>query len=521
MSDIVDVGLQESLCSRVKFAVRNAVRLVLRAIDERGKDATSIIGESFTKLDSPLIETVAVVEETLDGDTVLIDSKQLTALEGIERAEEEETQRRSITFEKLVLMKLFRHTLSLESVNILTHGESIGLGKEVGHELLVVRDGFTVHHDMSLRLSEANELSRDDPTLMHELVETMLTVGARLTEDNRAGLNTLGVSGSGNADSLAIALHINLLNMGRESKQSLAVRKDSARLVSSNVRVVEAEKTHKHRNVLGHVSLVDALLIHGMHTIEEAANVVVAVEERQGQDTDGRADTVSTTNPAPEAKHILIIDTEFFGSRKVRRNRAQVLAQHGSGVTLALVILQDVLLAGARVQHSLSGREGLAHNHEESLLNIETIGGSVEINGIYVGEELELHVACGSLAGRVMAERLEHEFRTKEGTTDANSYDVLQLSASEASEFSRSDLVCESGNSIKNFMNILDNVSAINNLRGSLGLAESNVLHGSTFSRVDLVTFEHGAQLFSQSLLLGNLVKHVQRSGINLGMSVV
>ena len=175
---------------------------------------------------------------------MLIDSKQLTALEGIERAEEEETQRRSITFEKLVLMKLFRHTLSLESVNILTHGESIGLGKEVGHELLVVRDGFTVHHDMSLRLSEANELSRDDPTLMHELVETMLTVGARLTEDNRAGLNTLGVSGSGNADSLAIALHINLLNMGRESKQSLAVRKDSARLVSSNVRVVEAEKTH-------------------------------------------------------------------------------------------------------------------------------------------------------------------------------------------------------------------------------------------------------------------------------------
>ena len=59
---------------------------------------------------------------------------------------------------------------------------------------------------------------------MHQLVETVLAIGARLAKNDRARLDTFGISDSADGHTLAVALHVDLLDMRGESVQGLAVR---------------------------------------------------------------------------------------------------------------------------------------------------------------------------------------------------------------------------------------------------------------------------------------------------------
>lgn len=104
----------------------------------------------------------------------------------------------------------------------------------------MICDGFPIKLDRGLRFGESNELSRDHPSLVHQLIEAVLTVGAWFSEDDRASINTFGIPGPINSNSLAIAFHVNLLDVGGKSVKGLAVRKDCPGGMTANVSVVEA-----------------------------------------------------------------------------------------------------------------------------------------------------------------------------------------------------------------------------------------------------------------------------------------
>lgn len=84
-------------------------------------------------------------------------------------------------------------------------------------------DDFLGVVNSGLGLGESNELGWNDTPLVHELVEAVLTIGAWLSENDWTSVQALSESGSLERHSLSIALHVELLNMGRESQQSLAV----------------------------------------------------------------------------------------------------------------------------------------------------------------------------------------------------------------------------------------------------------------------------------------------------------
>jgi hypothetical protein len=69
----------------------------------------------------------------------------------------------------------------------------------------------------SLRFCEANKFCGNSAALMHQLVEAVLAVGARLTKDNWAGMDTSSESLAFKSHTLTIAFHIKLLNMSREA----------------------------------------------------------------------------------------------------------------------------------------------------------------------------------------------------------------------------------------------------------------------------------------------------------------
>ena len=163
------------------------------------------------------------------------------------------------------------------------------------------------------RPAEADEVARDQfGSLVDELVERVLAVGAwlapvdgsRLVVDDRAVQR----------DVLAVALHGQLLEIGREAFEVLVVRQDRNRLGAEEVVVPDGEQPHEHRQVLVEWSGTE-VLVHGAEAGEHGAKVFGANGDH-GRKTDGRVHRVAAADPVPEPEHVRRVDAElrhFFG----------------------------------------------------------------------------------------------------------------------------------------------------------------------------------------------------------------
>jgi hypothetical protein len=80
---------------------------------------------------------------------------------------------------------------------------------------------------------------------MDQLVKRMLTIGARLPPVDWPGLE--GDLSSIKRDVFAVALHRQLLEVGREALQVLLIRKDRHGLHTEEVVLPEAQEPHEHR----------------------------------------------------------------------------------------------------------------------------------------------------------------------------------------------------------------------------------------------------------------------------------
>ena len=90
---------------------------------------------------------------------------------------------------------------------------------------------------------------------MHQLVETVLAVRARLAKNDWPSMHALVQSYARFGARLAITLHIKLLYVSWEPEQSLTVWEDSPRLDSANVRIVEADQAHHGDSISGQRSI--------------------------------------------------------------------------------------------------------------------------------------------------------------------------------------------------------------------------------------------------------------------------
>ena len=152
------------------------------------------------------------------------------------------------------LPQILRNSSSCELLDGLANCERIRLRKEVGHELIMVRDDLRIVINWRLRFCEANELSCDRAALVHQLVEAMLSISAWLSKDYWSSVDISIETSSIFSARLAVALHIELLDVSWESQQGLAVRQDCTRLNSTDVSVVEANEAEHGHSAFGQVS---------------------------------------------------------------------------------------------------------------------------------------------------------------------------------------------------------------------------------------------------------------------------
>ena len=137
-----------------------------------------------------------------------------------------------------MLEQILRHSLVLKLLDRLSKSKRVGLRKKVGHELIVAAHNFTCRVFGTLRLSVSNEFSRNNSTLVHQLIEGVLAIGAGFAKNN--GSSRFLKTRSVDSNTLSVAFHVKLLDVSGEAQEGLTVRQNCARLISTNEGVVKS-----------------------------------------------------------------------------------------------------------------------------------------------------------------------------------------------------------------------------------------------------------------------------------------
>lgn len=116
------------------------------------------------------------------------------------------------------------NSFTLKDLARFANRQCVRLREEVRHELIMVGDRFALKEVRSLRFGKSNEFDRNGSALMEQLEETVLSVRAWLPKVYNCCfiLQNLPLL----VDSFPVAFHIELLDVGGEFGQSLAVRDD-------------------------------------------------------------------------------------------------------------------------------------------------------------------------------------------------------------------------------------------------------------------------------------------------------
>src|ERR1700678_2773203 len=99
---------------------------------------------------------------------------------------------------------------------------------------------------LAKRLAESDQVARNKfRALMNELVKRVLPVGSRLTPDDRPGLVGHGLAVE--IYVLAVALHLQLLQVSRKALEIVRVRHDAKSLRPEKIVVPDGEQAHQQR----------------------------------------------------------------------------------------------------------------------------------------------------------------------------------------------------------------------------------------------------------------------------------
>ena len=181
-------------------------------------------------------------------------------------------------------------------------------------------------------------------TLVQELEERVLRVGARLAPDDRAGGGGGGLAVL--RDALAVRFHFELLDIGGETLEPLVVGDQRHGWPAHRVAPPDAGKREQHWQVLFKGRLAE-MPVHRGGPGEKGPEPPGADGNGQAQ-PDRTPERVAPADPVPEAEDPLRGDAELGAGREIGRDRRHVVwcvtAQPGPG--------------GAGIGHRLQRREG-------------------------------------------------------------------------------------------------------------------------------------------------------------------
>ena len=299
------------------------------------------------------------------------------------KAIEQQGVGRTIALERLVRRKWLdapgRNPVRRKPGPDLVHGspphQRLGLGEAVRNEQPVpIPEGVVATRG-------DDEVRGHEPcSLMEQLEERVLAVGARLAPHHRPGRVVDGRRFQGHA--LSVALHVELLQVGGKSIEALVVGEHRVGLGPEEVHVPYPEQGERHRHVPVERRIAK-VEIHRMRPGEQLPKPRHA--RRDGDRQPGRGpQRVTPADPVPELEHVVGGDAELGHRRAVRRGGHEMPRHRG----IVAQGFDQPPPRGMGVRHGLEGGEGLRRHHEQGAGGIEPREGRGQMRAVDVGDEV-------------------------------------------------------------------------------------------------------------------------------------
>src|SRR5215472_18280499 len=144
----------------------------------------------------------------------------------------------------------------------------------------------------------------------------MLSIGAGLTPDDGSGLIVDGTRLQVNV--LAVALHLELLEVSWKTPQMVRVGHDTHGLRAEEIVVPHSKQTHQHWQVPLRRRGAE-VFVHGVEPGEHLL-VILRTDRDHGGQPDRRIHRIAAANPIPKAKHVGRIYPELRYLARIGRN---------------------------------------------------------------------------------------------------------------------------------------------------------------------------------------------------------
>src|SRR5258708_14607563 len=217
------------------------------------------LGQYLAQFYAPLVERVDVPDRALGKDTWLVECTELAErLRG--QFLREDRVRRTIALEDPWGYEPVWRALGLHLLGRFTESECFGLGKNVREQHIVVPT------QRIERLDECDKITRDQScSLVNQLVERVLAVRTWFAPIDWP--SRVGSLGPTERNGFPVALHLQLLQVGREPLEVLLVRQYRNSFGTEEIVVPHRQKAQEDRQVAleGRAA---KMLVHFMKTVE-------------------------------------------------------------------------------------------------------------------------------------------------------------------------------------------------------------------------------------------------------------
>ena len=350
------------------------------------------------------------------------------------------------------------------------------------------------------RLAERDEVARDEPgSLVDQLIKRVLAIGSRFTPIDRTRLVVR--LHSVQRDVLAVALHRQLLEVGREALQILLVGKHGDSFGAQEVGVPDREQAHQNRQVALERSRAE-VLVDCVEAIQHCPEVL-RTDGDHGRKADRRIHRVTSADPVPEPEHIGRVDAEPGHFRCVGRDRHKM---PGDRFFIPAKTLNRPGASGVRVGHRFQSREGFRRDDEERFGGIKIPDRLGEISTIDVGHKAECHRALA-----VGFQRFIGHHRPEIRAADADVHNVADALAGMAYPCPAADAVGEVGHPVQHLVHVRNDVAPIHRNGRPARRPQRRMEHGPVFGAVDLLALEHGVNPLPQAGFVRELQQELHR----------
>ena len=310
---------------------------------------------------------------------------------------------------------------------------------------------------------------------------------------------------------LAVGLHGELLQVGREAVQVLAVRQHGVALGTEEVDVPDIEQAHQRDGVVLERGVAE-VLVDGVEALEELLEALGAEHDDQRQ-AHGGVNGIAAADPVPETEGVGGVDTEGLDLLECGGDGDEVLC-HGLGVlligavdgALSLELLEHPGLDLASVGEGLERGEGLGDDDHERGLGIQAF----ELLGLVVGVDVGNVAAVDTGVGVGMQSLVSHD-RAQIGAADADGHQMLDLFAGNALPLTGAHALGEGIHAIEDLVHVGDDVLAVDDELALLACraAQRGVQDGAVLGGVDVLAGEHGVTALLELHLAGKIAQQL------------